>query len=111
VVTGSFAATEYVQIAAPTQLVLYVPDSADFARRHELMPAQQGANVVLLNAAGDSQLTRFRQCGDGTRHAGISQVALDCLGGNGRLPEEGDALIEWMAANLDAWRRPRLSTM
>jgi hypothetical protein len=41
---------------------------------------------------------------DGTRYAALSQVAVDLLTSPGRGPAEGEALIEWMAANEDAWR-------
>ncbi|WP_416902201.1 hypothetical protein [Micromonospora echinospora] len=102
-VTGSFAVTEYVRVAAPTQLVLYVPNTAQFADHHGLMPADRGANVLLLRAADRSQLERIRMV-EGRFHVGISQLALDCLAGNGRLPEEGDALIDWMRDNIASWR-------
>lgn len=106
-VTGSFAVRDFVQVAAPTQLALYVPDAEEFADRHRLMPADRGANVLLLQAAHQSQLERIRFV-DGVFHAGISQLALDCLSGNGRLPEEGEALVEWMRANTQRWRLPHL---
>lgn len=51
VVTGSFAAVDYVQVAAPAQLALYVPNIEDFARTQELLTAPQGADVLLLRAA------------------------------------------------------------
>lgn len=107
-VTGSFAVQEYVQVAAATQLALYVPSPESFAEKHGLMPAQQGANVLLLIAADESQLDRGRERTDGTFHVGLSQLVLDCLSGNGRLPEEGSALLDWMSENLPAWRRDRL---
>lgn len=106
-VTGSFAAQQYVKLAAPAQLVLYVPAPAVFAQRHGLMPADRGANVVLLRAAHRSQLERI-QLVDGIFHAGLSQVALDCLGGNGRLPEEGEELIDWMRRNEEKWHERSL---
>jgi hypothetical protein len=105
VITGSYAANQYVQLAAPTQLALYVPDIATAAARLELLPTHQGANVVLLSAADDSQLARGRMIEDGTFHVGVSQLVLDCLAGNGRLPEEGEALLDWMEANPAAWRQ------
>ncbi|WFF08072.1 helix-turn-helix domain-containing protein [Micromonospora sp. WMMD1076] len=108
VITGSYAANHYVQIAAPTQLALYVPDIAAAASRLELMPAQQGANVILLTAADASQLARSRMAEDGTFHVGLSQLVLDCLAGNGRLPEEGEALLDWMAGDPVAWRQDHL---
>ncbi|PTA43736.1 hypothetical protein [Micromonospora sp. RP3T] len=106
-VTGSFAAREYVRIAAPAQLALYVPDPEQFADRHGLMQTDRGANVLLMTAADPSQLQRVRLV-DGLFHVGISQLAQDCLAGNGRLPEEGDALIGWMTENVAAWRRRAL---
>ncbi len=107
-VTGSFAASEFVHLAAPAQLALYVPNAQDFAQRYDLMPARQSANVMLLDAADQSQLDRARQADNGAFHAGVSQVALDCLAGNGRMPEEGEALVEWMISNQTAWRTPGL---
>jgi hypothetical protein len=107
-VTGSYAATEYVQLAAPAQLALYVPDLDQFAKAYELMPAAQGADVLLLRAANDSQLDRVRQTESGSFHVGISQLVMDCLSGNGRLPEEGEALLEWMAGNISRWRARQL---
>jgi hypothetical protein len=108
IVTGSFAAQEYVQVAAPAQLALYVPNLDAFAERYGLMPAQQGANVALLVAADASQLAGVHMREDGTVSVGLSQLVLDCLSGNGRLPEEGNALLEWMAENSSAWRGDRL---
>ena len=35
-----------------------------------------------------------------------SQVAADCLTGNGRMPSEGEALVTWMVENQAEWRTP-----
>ena len=107
VVTGSFAAQDYVQIAAPTQLVLYVRDVEQFVSSNGLMPADRGANVLLLQPADRSQLERIRLV-EGTFQVGLSQLALDCLSGNGRLPEEGEALLEWMSEHVGQWRQHQL---
>ena len=37
-----------------------------------------------------------------------SQAAADCLTGTGRMPAEGQALVEWMLGNESAWRVERL---
>jgi hypothetical protein len=71
-----------------------------------LLPTDRGADVALLTPASDSQLVRPRKVA-GLRHVGVSQLVLDCLAGNGRLPEEGDAIIEWMHINPQ-WRLPDL---
>ncbi len=108
IVTGSFAAQEYVRVTAPTQLALYVPAFDEFARRYELMPATQGANVVLLIPADASQLVGVQMRSDGTFHVAPSQLVQDCLAGNGRLPEEGTELLDWMANHRAAWRHSQL---
>lgn len=46
---------------------------------------------------------------DGIEHASIAQVLIDCFTGNGRMPSEGDALIEWMRQNESAWRSSALA--
>ena len=105
-VTGSFAAYEIAPIAAPAQLALYTHQSDQVIKQLSLLPTDRGADVVLLTPASDSQLVRPRKV-DGLRHVGVSQLALDCLAGNGRLPEEGEAIIEWMHTNPQ-WRLPDL---
>lgn len=41
---------------------------------------------------------------DGVVYAALTQVAADCLTGPDRMPAEGAALLEWMAANEEARR-------
>jgi len=48
---------------------------------------------------------------DGLRYAAPSQVAIDCLSGSGRMPAEGEAVIEWMLANEERWRLPSISAL
>jgi hypothetical protein len=40
----------------------------------------------------------------GVRYAALSQVAADLLTNPGRGPAEGEALLEWMRENEEAWR-------
>jgi hypothetical protein len=106
-VTGSFAAAHVRPIASPTQLVLY-SDELDAVRRiGRLLPADRSADVLILQAEDSSQLERSRPV-DGTRHVGLSQLVIDCLGGPGRLPQEGEAVMDWMHENEKAWRIPSL---
>ena len=44
------------------------------------------------------------QTDGGLRYAAPSQIAVDCLTGNGRMPAEGEALLDWMLDNEGAWR-------
>jgi hypothetical protein len=106
VVTGSFAASKINPVAAPAQLAIYVPDIRAFQRKYELYPTRAGSNVLLLEPSSQSQLGRSLTI-DGVRQVGHSQLVLDLLGGNGRLPEEGEAIIEWMI-DTPGWRLPAL---
>jgi MarR family len=105
-VTGSFAARTIAPVAPSAQLALYVPDIRSFANDFELLPTRSGANVLLLEAASTSQLDRSRPV-DNLPHVGYSQLVQDLLGGNGRLPEEGEAILEWMI-DTPGWRLPHL---
>jgi len=110
VVTGSVAAAQVAPITAPAQLVLYTSSPKTVRTEAKLLPATRGANVVLLRPADFSQVDRPRLV-DGIAYAGLSQLAMDCLDGNGRLPEEGDALLRVMAETEDHWRLPTLPTL
>lgn len=102
-VTGSFAAVRFAPISAPTLLVIYAPNPEAFARSLDLLPADQGANIVVLRPY-DPVVWDRASVTDGIRYAAVSQVAVDCLTGNGRMPAEGEALMSWMESNEDIWR-------
>lgn len=103
--TGSFAAVVRAPIASPGQLALYVDDADATAAALDLLPADRGADVVLLRPYDPAVLERAERSG-GVVTVAPSQLALDCLAGNGRMPAEGEALLAWMAAHEDEWRRP-----
>jgi hypothetical protein len=109
VVTGSVAAAQVAPITAPAQLVLYTSSPKAIRTEAKLLPATRGANVVLLRPADISQVDRPRLI-NGIAHAGLSQLAMDCLAGNGRLPEEGEAVLRVMAETEDQWRLPTFPT-
>jgi hypothetical protein len=106
-VTGSFAAVRLAPVAAPALLAVYCEDSVAAARELALLPADEGANVTLLRPFDDVVWTGT-VAADGVSYAAVSQVAVDCLSGNGRMPAEGEALLGWMAANEEQWRAPSL---
>jgi hypothetical protein len=103
--TGSFAAAELAPVAAPSQLALYVDDARRTAKALELLPADTGADVVLLQPYDFIVLDRGRQV-SGLTAVAPSQLALDCLTGNGRMPAEGEALLEWMRREDAEWQVP-----
>ena len=106
-VTGSVAASRLAPVAAPAMLVAYYDSPALLARNFDLLPADEGANVAILRPF-DRVVWLRTTIEDGLRYAAPSQVAVDCLTGNGRMPAEGEALINWMEENESAWRTDSL---
>jgi len=108
VVTGSFAAVRLAPVAAPALLVTYASEPDEIVQAFGLLPADRGANVVLLRPFDEVVWERTKLDG-GVRYAAPSQVAADCLTGDGRMPTEGEALVDWMTQNESAWRAPSLA--
>ena len=104
VITGSFAAAAMMApIAAPALLLAYCERPRELASELGLLASEQGANVVLLSPFDPvaQERTSFRA---GLTYAAPSQVVVDCLTGNGRMPAEGEALLRWMVDNETDWR-------
>ena len=104
IVTGSFAAERLAAVAPPTQLVVYTMDRTHLADDLGLFEVDSGADVVLIRPDNDVVFKR-NEDDDDLRFAAPSQVAIDCLAGTGRMPAEGDAVIDWMRENETRWRR------
>ncbi len=102
-VTGSFAASRLAPVAAPALLVVYTDGPQALAESLGLIPADQGANVAVLTPF-DAVVWDRTSTLEGVTYVAPSQVAVDCLTGNGRMPAEGDALLQWMSENESAWR-------
>lgn len=109
-ITGSFAAVRVAPVAAPALVVAYTDDVDSVSRELRLLPADEGGNVVLLSPY-DPVVWDRNESGDGLRYVAPSQIAIDCLTGNGRMPAEGEALIEWMVANESQWRLDSLASL
>lgn len=109
-VTGSFAAPRLAPIAAPTLLAVYATNPLELASELELLPAEAGADTVLIRPDNDVVFARARQDGR-IAWAAPSQVAIDCLAGTGRMPSEGEAVIDWMQENEDRWRYPSIGPL
>lgn len=110
--TGSFAAANLAPVAASTVLMLYVTrDEQALIDHARLLPADEGANVFLLRPYDSVVLERAYNPGplkQSVPAVACAQAALDCLAGPGRMPAEGEALMDWMAANEERWRLPSL---
>lgn len=106
-VTGSFASAAIVPIAAPEIAFMYTTDPERIAKEGRLLPATSGANVVLAEPYDPVVFQRTRRS-DSITVVSIAQIAADDLTGNGRMPEEGEALVAWMRRNLSRWQTPSL---
>lgn len=110
VITGSFAAVRLAPVAPPTQLVLYTMNPSAMASRLPLIEVDSGADTVLIRPENRVAMSRPNLHG-GLLYAAPSQVAIDCLSGSGRMPAEGEAVIDWMKANESRWRRPNIDAL
>jgi hypothetical protein len=109
-ITGSFGAYRRTAVAAPTLLAFYtLSQSAMVRTRLGLLPADEGFDVVVLRPPNDI-VFHLCEVEERIRYAAPSQIAIDCLSGPGRMPSEGEALMEWMADNEDRWRKPDIDT-
>lgn len=104
IVTGSFAAERLAVVAPPTQLVIYTMDRTRLADDLSLFEVDSGADVVLIRPENHIVYARTKRV-DGVWYAAPSQVAIDCLAGTGRMPAEGEGVIDWMQQNEAQWRR------
>jgi len=114
-VTGSYAAAKLAPVTVGGQLMLYpkmtdriVGDPAQLATHLQnfagALPTDRGADVVVLTASDPVAVRWGARQVDGLWHVAPSQLALDCLTGNGRMPAEGEAVLEHMAATEKEWR-------
>ena len=109
-VTGSFAAVRLVAVAGPALLTIYCDAPTVIADALDLLPTDQGANMVLLQPF-DPVVWERTSTESGITYVAPSQTAIDCLTGNGRMPAEGDALVQWMTRKNDTWRLPDLAAL
>lgn len=87
--------------------MLYTPSPPELAEELGLLPTARDADVVLLRPADPSAITRPRSLGN-VNHVALTQLAIDCLSGSGRMPAEGEAVLDEMIKTEHEWRRPRL---
>jgi hypothetical protein len=114
--SGSFAAGQLVSAAPPALLLLYADsEPTRLVDSAGLLPADSGANVVIATPYDrvviERQYPITAPLPARVPLVAVSQIALDCMTGNGRMPQEGAALLEWMAENQDQWRLESLSNV
>lgn len=103
--TGTLGVPAGVAVAPVTLATAYVDSPERAARELGLVPAETGANVLLLGVGDAEERSRSETGADGLVRCALSQVAADLLTGHGRGSSEGEALIEWMRANESNWRK------
>jgi hypothetical protein len=104
VLTGSVAASRLAPIAAPSSLAFYGSLQSDAVRDGlELLPAEEGSNVVFLRPPNNLPYLLTESINHLT-YAAPSQIVIDCLSGPGRMPAEGEAVLKWMSSAEDTWR-------
>ena len=102
--TGSLAAQPRSPIAPIRQAMIYTDDIATAARQLGLRETGSGANV-LFSEPFDRVVYERTDTVDGLTLVAPSQAACDLLTGSGRMPSEGEELLDWMRSNERAWRR------
>jgi hypothetical protein len=102
-ISGSLAARRVAPYAEPRLALLYVEDLSDASAALDLAEAPDANNVLLVEPRDDLPFVRTSVIDDG-RYAALGQVAVDLLVGPGRMPAEGQALIQWMRDNEKEWR-------
>jgi hypothetical protein len=108
-VTGSFASSSIVPVAAPETAFIFTIDPDRLARVGRLLPATTGANVVLAVPYDEIVFERTRKSAK-VPFVSTAQTAVDDLTGTGRMPEEGEALVAWMRRNLRRWQATSLTS-
>jgi hypothetical protein len=107
-VTGSFVAASIAPVAAPSLLAIYTDDVPSVVEALDLLPTDRGANVAMLTPFDPVVWERNQPLRDGVNSVAVTQAVVDCLTGNGRMPAEGEALMEWMVDNESKWRADSL---
>jgi len=115
-VTGSWAARAVAPVSVGGQLMLYVPPGGGTDDPFEpaaaalgVLQSDVGADVLLLHPRDPVVLQRWREV-DGVHHVALSQLAIDCLGGTGRMPADGEAVIDYMMEH-SGWRLSNLDSL
>lgn len=108
VVSGSFGARRLSPIAASEVAFIYADDVERVAKAGRLLPATRGSNVVLAEPYDSIVYERTWEADD-VVYASPAQLAIDCLTGPGRMPAEGEALVQWMKRSVRRWRATSLN--
>ncbi|GAA1786532.1 helix-turn-helix domain-containing protein [Actinomadura chokoriensis] len=112
VLTGSYAARTVAPLAVGGQLMFYHPAGSprlpdEIGDELRLLRVDKGGDVLLLRAHDPVVFERTADH-NGIRRVALSQLAVDCLSGPGRMPAEGQAVLGYMEKNISLWQLDRL---
>lgn len=111
-VTGTYAMSGLRSVSVGGQLAIYMEPSANPLRLVDtlgLIPAPSG-EVAILRAGDDVVFERLRNY-KGLPLVEMSQLAIDCLSGPGRLPADGEELLRFMIETEHSWRAPGIQEL
>ena len=108
VITGSFATSELVSVAAPEVAVVYADDPERVATLTRLRPVRNGGNVVIARPYDRIVFDRTWSRNE-LIYASPAQLVVDCLTGPGRMPAEGEALLDWLRKRAPRWQASSLT--
>lgn len=102
-VTGSIAAQLFSPIAPARLGMLYVDDIETAVKSLDLREVDSGANILIAEPFDPVVYSRTIKRNDLVL-AAPTQVVADLLTGSGRMPSEGEELLDWMKENENVWR-------
>jgi len=102
-VSGSLAAQLFVQEADARLGLVYAEDVEALLATVAGRETDGPSNLLVIQPTDDTPYLRAQEQ-RGVRYAALSQVVADLLVGSGRMPQEGEALLRWMADNEGEWR-------
>lgn len=108
-VTGSFAASELVSVAAPEVAIVYADDPERLVDLTRLRQVRNGGNVVIARPYDRIVFDRTWRRNDLT-YCAPAQVVVDCLTGPARMPAEGEALLGWLRKRASRWQASSLAS-
>ena len=108
--TGSFAASRVVSVAAPEIAVVFAQDPERIAETMRLRPVRNGGNVVTALPYDRIVFDRTWK-EDNIVYASLAQIVMDCITGFGRMPAQADALLDWMQRRTPRWQAPSLTAV
>ena len=107
-ITGSFAAAPLVSVTAAEIAVVYADDPERVATLTRLRQVRSGGNVVIARPY-DRVVFEHTWSRGRAVYTSPAQTAVDCLTGPGRMPAEGEALLDWLRRKAPRWQASSLT--